>query len=744
MQLTQILTNADLFPQFIISKIVKRADGRTDKIPCTPQGVVSSHKDSNNWLTLSRATMLSQKLGGDYRVGFSITRETKLFFFDVDKCLINGVETEIGKWSRQIFDGTGILFEISQSGTGYHFMGRYTGEVEHLNKNIPLGIELYTHDRFVMFGGIEPQGDWSNYATEQLKWLIENCFTKEAQERQSSQTVQTTQPQLTDEEIITRAYARHYPEAVFGKGASFKDLFEDNETVLSGKYPTENASDSYNRSSADMALANMIAVFTQDVEQIKRIMRMSKLARDKWDTHKTYLSTTVSNAVADKQSMQFSHQQSTKDGSGSQGTSEDDDDMCYYVKAEREIYSLKHGLLNQDGFNLCYGSAYQKELPYKLFRSVASESGLIVGRLGFRPDLPHGQITEREGITSINTYRKIPIKMREGDLTPFFKFLDAAWPDKRDQKIMLSYAAALAQKPGVKAQWCLIMQGVQGCGKSMFADFVAYACGETYTHRAKGDEFESRFNTQWFGKTLILVEDPRLQHAKLEEMLKPLITSTLLAFESKGKNVQMNDFCANYIITLNDFELLQKRKESRRLCILMSALQTYEDLINSGMTPAEFRKIVDWKNNGGNEFVAYYLHHYKVDPEFDFSGSCVTAPETSTTFKAIEMSRPEIEVLLLEEIELGRVGFRGGWLSSTVLTDFLVQRRISHLLPDRKRGQILHGMGYIYHPGLIDGRAVRNVMPDNKRPALFIKKGHPTINETDKELIIKAYEDAQK
>jgi primase-polymerase (primpol)-like protein len=761
MQLPTHLTFADAFPQFIVSKIVKEADGLIYKYPCNPRGKKSSHKDPANWMTLTKAIATIEALkksdpNTQWRLGFSITAETKLFLLDIDKAYKTDPDGNNGAWSpfsTELFSrALGCFTEISQSGTGLHVMARYQGEAPpHANKNSELGIELYTHDRFVMFGEKCPAGDWNFDATPFFHQIAAAYFPKHLDNEQPKPVEEIVEEEdestLSDEQVIARARAKPAPRAAFGDGASFTDLYEANEEVLARAYPSPSEGKLYNASAADLALANMLAFQTGDREQILRIMWTSQLVREKWSTHRTYLLDTVNKALSSRSTI---HSPASK----SKGLSTESQDLladvpqefdgCYFVKSEREIYTLQHGLVNQEGFNICFFAHHFTGSPYAAFKKVAKLAGRIIDHQGFRPDLPHGEITEREGETFVNTYKPITIRMQKGDISPLQRLLDINYPDPRDQRIFMSFAATMVQKPGVKSQWAVVLQGVQGCGKTLLVDIIANAVGLRYTHKAKADEFENRFNSQWFGKTFIAIEDPEMKEAKLEEVIKPLITQNRISFEGKGKNARMGDFPANFIITLNDFENLRKRKEARRLAVFMSAMQTPEDKIKMGATDAFYSWFAKWLQTGGQEICNYHLHHYRVDPEFDFAGVCVTAPHTSTTDAAIEESRDEIFAIILEEIELGRIGFKNGFMSSAALTNFLTSRRVRHLLPDSKRGQLLKELGYEHHPGLRKGQAVRVVKPDNCRPRIFIKIGHPAAALTDREAIMRAYEEAQE
>ena len=86
------------------------------KYPCGPTGGAIDAHDPKNWLTYEQA--VANKLP----VGFDFTIDDPWFFLDLDKCLVDGA------WTQESLDilgnFTGAAYEVSQSGTGLHIVGK--------------------------------------------------------------------------------------------------------------------------------------------------------------------------------------------------------------------------------------------------------------------------------------------------------------------------------------------------------------------------------------------------------------------------------------------------------------------------------------------------------------------------------------------------------------------------------------------------------------------------------------------
>lgn len=101
------------------------------------------------------------------------------------------------------------------------------------------------------------------------------------------------------------------------------------------------------------------------------------------------------------------------------------------------------------------------------------------------------------------------------------------------------------------------------------------------------------------------------------------------------------------------------------------------------------------------------------------------------------------EQIILEAVETGFPGFRGGWVSSIALAGLLTATHGARALPLNKRRDVLRSLGYDWHLALSGGRTSTVVIPDGGRPRLFIKADHPAAGLKTQSEVIEAYQAAQ-
>jgi hypothetical protein len=361
----------------------------------------------------------------------------------------------------------------------------------------------------------------------------------------------------------------------------------------------------------------------------------------------------------------------------------------------------------------------------------------------FRPDLAPGEIFTEGNHQCVNTYWPINIKSVKGNPRPFIDHVARILPDPHDQEIILAYMAAVVQYPGVKFQWCPLIQGAEGNGKSLLSRCMEYAIGEEHTHWPKASELGEKFNKWMEGKIFIAIEDIFVTKEKREmmEILKPMITSNKQEIRSMGVDKITKRICCNFIMNSNHKDAIQKTKNDRRFAVFYCAQQEKEDLLLQGMDEGYFTRLYAWLNREGYAVVSDYLRNYKIPDELNPTKTCQRAPITSSTTEAIGHSMGTLEQEINEAILSDKVGFRDGWISTHFL-DVLIRDCGGLRVARNKRTEILANMGYIVHPGLPNGQVFNPVFPDGCKPRLFITKDHTSLS-LHGVAITEAYSEAQ-
>lgn len=229
-----------------------------DKMPLDPRTMTkASVVKPSTWGTFEEA-LASSKHG----VGFVISKEDPYTFIDLDdpttKTNIDGSPKYTPEeceeiWFRQqkIMEHIDSYTELSQSGKGAHII---------VKGSIPYGvhrdaIEMYSDSRYMICTGDVFKDEPINEHQEMLD-ILYNEMTPVARE-----ILVQEDGDLSDEEIWDIAINAE-------NGEKFLDLFEGR---LEQHYTSQ--------SEADFGLLSIIAFYTRDNEQVRRIFRMSKLGQ---------------------------------------------------------------------------------------------------------------------------------------------------------------------------------------------------------------------------------------------------------------------------------------------------------------------------------------------------------------------------------------------------------------------------------------------------------------------------------
>ena len=765
---------------YILYKLVPRPDGRTDKKPVDWRTLRVFEKDSGwlsdptVWIDAQTASNLAKACGPGYGVGWVV--QPGYWFLDIDHAYDpttgwSPLATEL--WHRF----PDAYHEISQSGAGLHIVGR--GETPpHRAQRDDLGLGLYTQKRFCALTGIGAFGSMDADYTASIAALAAELFPPSGAAG-APPAEWTDEPRFDwsghtdDAELIRHALAATSAAAAFGGGVSFRDLWEGNEDALGRKWPDAGPQGrAYDASAADASLAQHLAYWTgSDCERMETLMRESALARPKWE-REDYLRRTILRAAGQQTRV---HQQTAPTAptvtgdpttlpaaSGTAGPVRPSDGLvaasdypayfqgCVYIE-DRYVAAAPDGaLLTPQQFRASsrYGGARFMLDKSKVTRSAweaFTESGVwtppCAASLCFRPELPSRALIRDNDRLLYNSYVPIETAATPGDVTPFLDLMRRHFPVERDRAILIAYLASLTQNPGTKFQWCPLIQGCEGNGKTVYIEIAIQAVGERYSHTPNATDLANKFNAWLERKIFIGVEEIAVrERLDLLDTMKVYIGNRRMEVQGKGADQIMGDNRANFLLLTNHKDAVPKTKNDRRYCPLFTAQQQEEDIRRDGMGGDYFPSFYAWLRSGGFAHITHYLKNYAIPAELDPAGACHRAPLTSSTAEAIEASLGPVEQAVQEAVESGETGFRGGWVSSYWLGLLLDARRLRGKAPLNKWTDIMRGMGYVPHPALPSGRTNNAVAPDGRKSKLWVRAGSiPALNLTTPNAAASAY-----
>lgn len=767
------------YRQFVVCQFIPQENGKTKKMPVDLRTMYhGSIHDTAIWMDAQSACAACAALGGNYGVGFVFTVNDPFFFIDIDNCM-DPQTGELSDIANEFLAAAGgAAIERSQSGTGLHIFGRgsFGG---HKKKNVPLGIEFYTELRFAALTGIDAQGSCDADCTTLLASTLEKYFPPQTAVSGDHGEPYTTEPRegwdgpTDDDVLIAKMLGSGSAEAKFSNTkASFADLFNANETVLSACYPeVGDQGRMYGASEADAALAQHLAFWTGCQEdRIDRIMRRSALARDKWDERAGYyLPLTIKNATA-RQTEVYNKQPTTaapapqpempsvaapenaavtvvEDTPGIRFMSIEQQKIFFndyvYVADLDQVFTPENGRMwKQANFKNMFSNytfaldANNDKTTTNAWQAFCSSQGAKfkkVHDIEFRADYPEGNIRTDHGDLILNTYLDRRGKRTVGDATPFLDLMQRMLPDENDRVILLSYMAAVVQHIGVKFRYCPVVQGTEGNGKSTLANILEYAVGERYTHKpsamalvADGGKFNG-----WMAHTiLVCVEDIHIDATPggTFDAMKPLITNERVEIQAKGRDQKTGPNRGNWYISVNRKEDVPITDDSRRYCIFFTAQQNVADKIKSGMTDEYWSEFWAWmtgrapglEENHGYAVCHNLLAEYQI-PDMYNPVLLSSAPRTSSTAEAVVASRSEAQEIVAEAIAKDQVGFRGGWVSSHHIDALLDSKRRS--VRANQRRTLMEGLGYTWHPAMHLGRVSTMIEAEGmSRPVLYVLK----------------------
>lgn len=178
---------------------------------------------------------------------------------------------------------------------------------------------------------------------------------------------------------------------------------------------------------------------------------------------------------------------------------------------------------------------------------------------------------------------------------------------------VMDFFAYHVQCPGQKIRWALLLQGAQGCGKTLLADMLEGVLGREHVRRVDNTALNDKF-TDWVKDHQVVVLDEAVagnhhDKADLLNKLKPFISNDRIpvrGFKEKGTQVPN---VSNYIFLTNYQNSVSVSEDDRRYFVVFSALQDKAQVAKLG--PNYFTRIADtFKGNPAG--MRSFLMNWKI------------------------------------------------------------------------------------------------------------------------------------
>jgi hypothetical protein len=306
-----------------------------------------------------------------------------------------------------------------------------------------------------------------------------------------------------------------------------------------------------------------------------------------------------------------------------------------------------------------------------------------------------------DGIDYLNTFR--PNTLERVDyksgvaVVAVKKHIAHLLPSAKEQRLIINYLAHNVQFAGVKIPWSIILQGVQGDGKSFISEMMKHVLGASNCASINVESLDEKFTPWAEGNQMVFIEELKLDNYKKYETLnklKPYITNPTVSVRRMREDTFEAINTTNYFALTNFRDALPIDINDRRYCVLFSQWQNKDKLDtfmleNEGYYPQLYKTM----RNGAGEILDWLLR-LPIDPWFM---QATTAPETEAKRSMIEISKSDERIVVEDAIEAcDRADVNVEFINITELQSWaLLDLDFMNTFPQTKRlRMILIDLGY--------------------------------------------------
>lgn len=278
--------------------------------------------------------------------------------------------------------------------------------------------------------------------------------------------------------------------------------------------------------------------------------------------------------------------------------------------------------------------------------------------------------------------------------------------------LLMSFLAYHVQAPGAKIRWAVLLQGAEGCGKTVLAEALRAALGREHVRSIGAELLFTDFNGWATGSQLVAVEEVRVVgHNRYEVMnkLKPCITNDYVTINEKRDKPYMTPNVSNYLMFTNFHDALAVSNNDRRYFVLNSKLQNKAQVLALGGADY-FARLYDMIR-GKPAALRAWFEAYELSPDFNPQGH---APFTKYMSELQSASASPLASAVADAISDKKHALIRDDLISTKCLKDLIDATSLPAFTDQALGSVLREMDYVN-----TGR----VTIEEQRHYLWVKRG---------------------
>lgn len=262
------------------------------------------------------------------------------------------------------------------------------------------------------------------------------------------------------------------------------------------------------------------------------------------------------------------------------------------------------------------------------------------------------EMFEYDGVEYFNTYRPTMLKrVQQGqtDIVDRIKgHIAHLLPKKEELDLVVNYLAHNVQYPGKKLHWAVILQGVQGDGKSFLAEMMKHVLGHSNCRTVTVESLDEKFTAWAEGNCMVFIEELKLDNYKKYETLnklKPYIANPTVSVRRMQRDGYECVNTTNYFALTNFKDALPIDDNDRRYCVLFSQWQSKEKLEEwMKSNPDYYPNLYDDMRKNAGEILDWLLSH-KIDKSFL---GLSRAPDTDAKRQMVDMAKSD-DYLIVED-----------------------------------------------------------------------------------------------